>query len=102
MNANVYWIDGTVQIIDNGDGNWSVTDNGDETGDLDYENAMRVALECVITDEDVEAWHNGDGMTAHLYTAWQKFPSPRVFQVWGSRDGSEPLSITITSEEIKL
>lgn len=98
--SEVYWIEDAVQIIANDDGTWSVTDNGEETANLEYKEAMRLALEFILTDEDIDAWHNGDGMTPHLANAWRQFPNRRVFQIWGSRDGMEPLSVVVTSEEV--
>ena len=98
--SEVYWIEDCVQIIANDDGSWSVTDNGEETDDLEYNEAMRLALEFILTDEDIDAWHNGDGMTPRLASAWRNFPSRRVFQIWGSRDGAEPLSVIVTNEEV--
>ena len=92
--SNVYWIDGTVQVIENEDGSWSATDNGEETSGLEYTDAMRLALEFVLTDEDVDAWHKGV-MTEHLRKAWRSFPVQHTFQVWGSHDGSEPLSVIV-------
>lgn len=94
--SNQFWIDETVYIIDNGDGTWSVTDNGEETDELDYETAMQYALEFVLTDEDIDAWHNGDGMTDHLKKIWRRFPSRNIFQIWGSRNGREPLSVVVS------
>lgn len=98
--SEVFWIDEAVQIVSNDDGTWSVTDNGEETEGLDYETAMQYALEFILTDEDIDAWHNGNGMTDHLLKAWRQFPSCNVFQIWGSRDGSEPLSVVVTAEVV--
>jgi len=98
--SEVFWIDSTVQIVKNDDGTWSVTYNGDETSGLDYETAMKYALEFVLTDDDIDAWHNGDGMTEQLLNVWQKFPSRNVFQIWGGSDSPEPLNVTVTGEVI--
>jgi hypothetical protein len=94
-----YWIDETVLIIDNEDGTWSVVDNGDEIDGLSYTSAMSLALEFTMSDEDIEAWHAGEGMTPHLEEVWGRFPKRLVFQVWGSREGSEPLNVVVTDEE---
>lgn len=88
------YVQDTVVIIENEDGTWSVTDNGEETPDLDEATAIKYALEFVITQDDAEAWHNGDGMTDHLRTAWENL-NEVVFQIWGSPEGPEPLSVVI-------
>jgi len=89
-----YHIEGTVFVIDNEDGTWSMTDNGEEQDGLSYNQAMKYALEEVVTQEDVESW-DSLGMSAHLQTVWNRFPQALHFQIWGSRDGKEPLTISV-------
>jgi hypothetical protein len=63
----------------------------------DLYGALKAAIQEAMTDADVDAWHEGD-ITEHMRNILDDFnrlmPGAAV-QVWGSRNGTEPLSITI-------
>ena len=50
-------------------------------------------IENGLTQEDVEAWHNGE-LTAHVEQLMSEFDVDEL-QIWGSHDGNEPLSVIV-------
>jgi hypothetical protein len=46
-----------------------------------------------LTDEDIEAWHNGE-LTAHVEQLMREAGVDEL-QIYGSHTGSEPLSIIV-------
>ena len=50
-------------------------------------------IEDQITDEDIEAWHECE-MTEHLEQILND-AGVSVIQIWGSRDGPEPLTVIV-------
>lgn len=49
-------------------------------------------IESQLTDQDVEAWHNGN-MTSHVEQLMKEADLDCI-AIWGSRKGPEPLSVT--------
>ena len=63
----------------------------------DLEGAVKAAIEEAMTDDDVDAWHDGT-ITDHMRRILDDFNRlmpGAIVHVWGSRDGNEPLSITL-------
>lgn len=69
------------------DTDWAIGDVGD-VADAVVATQEGYILE-TLTDEDVEAWHSGAGSET-ITSLIERFG---VFEVWGSRQGPEPLTI---------
>ncbi len=87
---------GAVTITNDAD-EYTVSDGAFSVNGYDKTGALALAVEKAMTNSDVDAWHEGD-CTDHMRSILndvERFAPGAVVQVWGSRDGVEPLSVTI-------
>lgn len=86
------FIEDMTYVVKTGE-TFSVCDNGEEIADCSLNTAARIIIENVLTDDDIEAWHGGE-LTGHVEYLMNQLGVSEL-QIWGSREGREPLSVFV-------
>jgi len=75
-------------------GNYALVETPEGNREAVVRDALVTAEEAIaasLSDEDIAAWHEGE-LTENTAVLVKHFGT---FQVWGSHDGPEPLSVTL-------
>ena len=97
--GNFWYIDECVVIVENEDGSWSEADNGEGTDGLTYAQAVEMALNDILTNDDIAKFHV-DKLTEHLKQLFSRFPHPFRFQILWTFDGEKPLIVEVTEASV--